>query len=68
MGKAEFVTLLETTVKAAMINIVSLELIINANGEFVLATCNSGAKYLINVTGDSLVGMAYDVINTLRFK
>lgn len=68
MNKADFVTLLETMVKAAMENIKSLELVTCVNEEFVIATCNSGSKYKICVTANSLIATAYDVINFLRFK
>lgn len=68
MGKVEFVKLLEMLVKAAMPNIKSLEFITAANEEFVMAVCDSGAKYTINVSGDSPIAIAYDVINFLRFK
>lgn len=68
MEKAEFVKSLETLIKAAMKNIVSLEFIPTVNGEFVLSTCDNGAKYMIDVTADSHIAIAYDVINYLRFK
>lgn len=68
MGKAEFLKLLETLIKAAMKNIVSVELILSDNEEIVLAACDSGAEYMINVTGDSHIAIAHDVIDYLRFK
>lgn len=68
MTKARFVQLLETLVKAAMPNIKSLEFITAANEEFVMAICEGGAKYTINVSGDSPIAIVYDVINFLRFK
>lgn len=68
MERSEFVRRLESVVKAAMPNIQSLELVTLTNGEYVVATCKNGAKYQICTEWDSLIAMAHDVIDFLRFK
>lgn len=36
--------------------------------EVVIATAPNGAKYYINVSADSLLTMAYDVVKLLQYK
>ncbi|MDL2248944.1 hypothetical protein LJB89_04555 [Tyzzerella sp. OttesenSCG-928-J15] len=67
--KREFVEELERVFLIGQPHFKSLEYIDkHGDGEYVVATCKNGAVYRVDVTGDSLPSLVYDVYNELRGK
>lgn len=59
---------LQTLLKKVNLNISKVEFMETDTGEYVIVTIISGYSYRINVTGDSLIEIASDVINFVKFK
>ena len=69
IGKPEFVKELEKVFLIGQPHFEGLEYSDEReNGEFVIAKCKNGAKYKVDVTGDSLPAIVYDVYSELRGK
>ena len=66
--RAAFLKLVEQVVTMAKPNIQRLDLAVQPDGEYVIAVCANGAQYRICTEADSLIAMAHDVIDFLRFK
>lgn len=59
---------LTNLIKKAKPNLVSCELITTGNDDIVIITCENGYCYRVNVTCNSLIAIASDVINAVMFK
>ncbi|NMA65603.1 MAG: hypothetical protein GX957_05090 [Clostridiaceae bacterium] len=59
---------LQTLLKKVNPNISKVEFMGTDTGEFVIVTIVSGYSYRINITGNSLIEIASDVINFVKFK
>jgi len=68
-SKKQFIAELEKVFILGQPHFVSLEYFHEQDkGEFVIAKCENGAKYKVDVTGDSLPAMVYDIYLALRCK
>lgn len=59
---------LQALLKRVNPNIAKVEYMKTDTGEFVIVTIVSGYSYRVNITGNSLIEIASDVINFVKFK
>lgn len=59
---------LQTLLKKVNPNIARVEHMKTGTGEYVIVTIVNGFSYSIDITGNSLIEIASDVINFVKFK